>query len=225
MLEPVFNVRDNTQVPKVMSSMKLTFRTVTAGSILGGLLLHACLPARPQTPSSPKPPKQEVNVENTLAYEVRHQLQEVPYYSVFDYMSFSLNDNNVTLTGQVHRPTLRAHAETAVRSLEGVGTVVNNIEVIPATPRDHELSRNIYRVLFEDAILQKYAVTAVPSIHIIVKSGAVSLEGTVNSDADKTLAGNLAGKVPNILSLQNNLVLRKKKTNPTSRNSRPSQAE
>ncbi len=194
--------------------MKLTFPAVTAGSILGGLLLHACLPAWPQTPSSPKPPKQEVKVENTLAHEVRHQLQEVPYYSVFDYMSFSLNGNNVTLTGQVHRPTLRAHAETAVRSLEGVGTVVNNIEVIPATPEDHELSRNIYRVIFEDAILQKYAVTAVPSIHIVVKSSAVSLEGTVNSDADRTLAGNLAGKVPNILSLRNNLGLRKK-DNPT----------
>ena len=161
-----------------------------------------------QTPVTGKPPKTEEKDETALARAVHHQLQELPFYSVFDNINYSIEGDKVTLTGQVRRPTLKENAEGAVKSLEGVAKVVNNIEVLPHSSPDHELRRNVYRAIFEDATLQKYAIQALPPIHIIVKNGAVSLEGTVDSGPDKALAGTLVNKVPNVVSLQNNLIVR-----------------
>jgi hyperosmotically inducible protein len=190
--------------------MALGHRWVAATTVLATVWFVASVTPGSRSASATKPSqKTEEKAENILANAVRHQLQELPYYSVFDYLGFSLSGDKVTLTGQVQRPTLKAHAEAAVKSLEGVATVVNNIEVLPASPNDHELRRNVYRAIFEDSILQKYAVQALPSIHIIVKNGAVSLEGRVDSDADKALAGNLVNKVPNVAGLRNNLIVRK----------------
>lgn len=185
-------------------------RWILAWPILSLVLLLAAMPAVSQTGSPAKPAKPEEKADTTLAHAVHHQLQEVPFYSVFDYLSFSVDGKKVTLLGQVQRPTLKAQAEAAVKSLEGVAAVVNKIEVEPASAADHELGRNVYRAIFEDHTLQKYAVEAVPPVHIILKNGAVNLEGTVDSEGDKTLAGNLASKVSGVSNLRNNLVVRKK---------------
>jgi hyperosmotically inducible periplasmic protein len=49
----------------------------------------------------------------------------------------------------------------------------------------------------------------VPSIHIIVKNGHVTLEGVADNEADKNLAGLRTNQVPNVFSVQNNLVVSK----------------
>ncbi len=190
--------------------MKVQNRWLVSCSVSLLSLLFVTLSAISQSTPAANSSKKVEKGENPLAHTVRHQLQEVPFYSVFDFLSFSIEGDKVTLTGQVQRPTLKANAEAAVKSLEGVASVTNNIEVIPASFSDHELGRNVYRAIYEDAVLQKYAVEPVPPIHIIARNGTVSLEGAVNSDADKSLAGNLAGKVPNLANLRNNLVVRKK---------------
>ncbi len=56
----------------------------------------------------------------SLIREVRHQLVMLPYYSVFDNLTYSVEGDNVTLNGQVTRPTLKSDAESAVKSIEGV---------------------------------------------------------------------------------------------------------
>ena len=150
-------------------------------------------------------PKAEENSSEALARTIRHQIQVLPFYSVFDNIEFHLDDNRVTLTGQVLRPTLKTHAESAVKNLEGVSLVVNQIEVLPASSADDELRRAIYRALFEDQILKRYAIQAVPPIHIIVKDGNVVLEGQVESDSDRKLAGTRAGETPDSKSFQNHL--------------------
>jgi hyperosmotically inducible protein len=152
----------------------------------------------------------ENKAEELLAREVRHQLQVLPFYSVFDNITFALERNKVTLRGQVVRPTLRAAADGAVKSIEGMGRVVNEIEVLPQSTSDDELRRAIYRAIFEDPVLQKYAVQALPSIHIIVKNGNVTLEGSVDSAEDKTRAASRVGGVANLAGLKDNLVVRSK---------------
>jgi hyperosmotically inducible protein len=107
----------------------------------------------------------------------------------------------------VTRPTLKSDAEAAVKSVEGVTTVVNNIEVLPASPMDDQLRRTLYRAIYGEAGLSRYAEQAVPSIHIIVKNGNVTLEGAVGNEMDKNLAGMRANQVPNVFSLKNNLVI------------------
>jgi len=178
-----------------------------------GLALAVWATASPALPQNPPAAQKQGGGEKNpegLAREVRHQLSVLPYVSVFDHIAFTLNGNNVTLTGQVVRHTLKTEAEAAVRSIEGVGSVVNQIEELPASPGDDDLRRAVYRAIYEDAALSRYAVVELPSIHIIVKNGSVVLEGQVESDADRNRALVRAGFVANVSSVRNNLVVRAK---------------
>src|ERR1700757_1805040 len=157
------------------------------------VLVLAVLSLRAQHPPSSKPataaPKSE---ESQLSREIRHQLIVLPYYSVFDYIAFTLDADKVTLSGYVLRPTLKAHAEAAVRSLEGVSSVKNLIEVLPKSAPDDDSRRAVYRAIFEDSTLQRYAVPEVPVIHILLRNGEVTLEGAVLTEAEKNLASTCA---------------------------------
>lgn len=176
-----------------------------------GLALMLCLLAEQvaaQNSQAEKPAKTDEN----LSHVVHHQLLMLPYYSVFDNLIFTIDGSKVTLSGQVVRPTLKEHAEAAVKSIDGVIVVVNKIEVLPKSTADNELRREVYRVIFEDPVLKQYAVQAVPPIHIIVKNGAVALEGTVNSVGDKELAEKKAGTVLGMRTVANHLVVREKES-------------
>src|SRR6202165_2292596 len=140
--------------------------------------------------------QRETKSNQNLVREVRHQLLLLPYYSVFDNLAFKVDGDHVTLEGQVTRPTLKSDAEAAVKSIEGVSGVVNNIEVLPPSPMDDQLRRALYRAIYGDTGLSRYGFAAVPSIHIIVKNGNVTLEGVVDSEGDKNLANLRANGVP-----------------------------
>ena len=148
--------------------------------------------------------------EHSLAHDVRHQLQVLPYYSVFDYITFNLDGGKVTLSGEVVRPTLRTDAEAAVRSIEGVASVTNLIEVLPKSAADDELRRGVYRAIYEDFVLQRYAVSSLPAIHILVKEGGVTLEGAVASEGEKNLVGTRAKGVSGVIAVKNSLAVRAK---------------
>ena len=152
---------------------------------------------------------QETKANQNLVREVRHQLLLLPYYTVFDNLAFKVDGDRVTLEGQVTRPTLKSDAEAAVKSIEGISGVTNNIEVLPPSPMDDQLRRALYRAIYGDPQLSKYGWSSMPSIHIIVKSGHVSLEGVVDNDTDKNLAGLRANSVPNVFEVKNNLVVKK----------------
>jgi len=141
-----------------------------------------------------------------LIREVRHQLLLLPDCSVFDNLQFEVTDiDTVVLTGQVTRPILKSSTEQAVRKLEGVGKIVNRIEVLPPSPDDDRLRLATYRAILAKPGLDKYGVLAVPSIHVIVKNGSITLLGVVASEADKDLAGLAAREVPGAFQVSNNL--------------------
>ena len=166
---------------------------------------------RAQHPPALKPalaaPKAE---ESQLSHEIRHQLIVLPYYSVFDYITFVLDGDKVTLTGYVLRPTLRANAEAAVKSLEGVSSVKNLIEILPKSSTDDDSRRAVYRAIFEDSALQRYAASEVPVIHIILRNGEVTLQGAVSTEAEKNLATTRASGVSGISAIKNNISIRPK---------------
>jgi osmotically-inducible protein OsmY len=151
--------------------------------------------------------RNERKMQENLVKEVRHQLLLLPYYSVFDNLLFKVEGDKVTLLGQVVRPTLKSDAENAVKSIEGVASVNNQIEVLPVSPMDDQLRRAVYRAIYGDAVLSRYGMSALPSIHIIVKNGNVTLEGVVDSESDKNLANLRASAVPNVFSVTNNLTV------------------
>jgi hyperosmotically inducible protein len=151
--------------------------------------------------------KQQNEPRQSLIREVRHQLVLLPYYSVFDNLAFKVDGDSIILEGQVVRPTLKSDAENVVKNVEGVGRVVNNIEVLPPAPMDDQLRRAVYRVIFGDPALSRYSESAVPSIHIIVKNGNVTLVGMVDSEADKNLVNLRVNGVPNVFSVKNELMV------------------
>lgn len=146
-------------------------------------------------------------MQDNLTKEVRHQLLLLPYYSVFDSLLFKVDGDKVTLMGQVVRPSLKSDAENAVKGIEGVASVSNQIEVLPVSPMDDQLRRAVYRAIYADTALSKYGWAALPSIHIIVKNGSVTLEGVVDSDSDRNLANLRTNAVPNVFSVTNNLTV------------------
>jgi hyperosmotically inducible protein len=174
------------------------------GFVLITLLLTAAVITTASTPAA----AQETKANQNLVREVRHQLLLLPYYTVFDNLAFKVDGDHVTLEGQVTNPTLKHDAEAAVKSIEGVSSVTNNIEVLPPSPMDDQLRRALYRAIYGDPTLSKYGWSSMPSIHIIVKSGHVSLEGVVDNDADKNLAEIRAKSVPNVFDVKDDLVVK-----------------
>jgi len=141
--------------------------------------------------------------------EVRHELVMLPYYGVFDNLAYKVDGYTVTLMGQVTRPTLKSDAENVVKKIEGVEHIKNEIEVLPASPGDDRIRRAEYRAIYGDTVLSRYALQAVPPIHIIVKNGNVVLEGVVATEADKNVAGIRANGVSGVFSVTNILRVEK----------------
>jgi hyperosmotically inducible periplasmic protein len=123
-----------------------------------------------------------------LESRIHDRLAVLPSHGVFDTLRFEVTGSTVTLSGQVVKEGVKENAERAVKRISGVEKVVNQIEVLPSSRRDDVLRMNVYRAIYEKQPLDKYGTLGVPPIHIIVKNGWVSLEGVVDSDADRTLA-------------------------------------
>ena len=143
--------------------------------------------------------------EQRLVKEVRHEFIMLPYFSVFDNLEFQVHGNSVSLLGQATNPTLKSDAERAVKRIEGVENVQNNIEVLPPSPLDDQIRMQTYRAIYGYDGLFKYAHGAVPPIHIIVNHGRISLEGVVDNQADKNMAYIRARGVPGAFDVINNL--------------------
>jgi hyperosmotically inducible protein len=140
-----------------------------------------------------------------ISKEVRHELVTLPFYSVFDDLAYKVDGGTVTLYGAVTRPTLKTDAERSVRSIEGVENVVNNIEVLPLSPNDDQIRRAVFRAIYSQPGLDMYGLRAVPTIHIIVKNGNVTLTGAVGNQMDKQRAEIAAKGVPGVFSVTDNL--------------------
>ncbi len=145
-----------------------------------------------------------------MAQEVRHQLVMLPYYSIFDDLAFRIDGTTVTLEGAVVRPVLKSDAEGVVKHIEGVTQVVNNIEVLPPSPMDDRIRMAEAHAIYGYATIgDRYGYRALPSIHIIVKNGNVTLEGVVANQGDKDLINVRANGVPGVFKVTNNLLVEK----------------
>ena len=193
-------------------------------SILGLFLLAPSV--LPQEEAATPDAKQQAMLK--LAQEVRKQIVTQPQYGVFDSLHFAIEGSTVILRGKVSRPTLKSSVENAVRRIEGVNNVKNEIEVLPVSPNDDRLRAAVYASIYGYPALQRYTSNrggprGIPSIahiaggitndppsgyhaiHIIVENGNVTLTGVVDSDMDLALAGMRANSVPGVFSVDNDL--------------------
>jgi len=150
--------------------------------------------------------------QDRIVREVRHELVMLPYYGVFDNLTYRVDGTTVTLMGQVTKPTLKSDAGNVVKGIEGVERVDNKIQVLPLSSMDDGLRLAEYRAIYGTPGLDRYAMQAVPPIHIIVDNGKVTLEGVVSTQADKDTAGVRANTVSGVFSVTNNLRLESDKS-------------
>jgi hyperosmotically inducible protein len=144
-------------------------------------------------------------LEQRLSNEVRHELNMIPQFTVFDNLAYRVNGGTVTLFGQVRDAIVKDSAEARVKHLEGVERVDNQIEILPASFNDDRIRGRVARAVFNDSRLFNYGIQTVPPIHIIVKNGHVNLEGVVRTQAEKDDAFIRANGVSGVFSVENNL--------------------
>ncbi len=167
-----------------------------AGLVLAGALIAAPMLVLAST---------RTGTPKSLDERVRHEFLMLPYYNVFDNLSYKVEGNRVLLLGEVTNPTLKNDAEHVVRAILGVGGVTNKIEVLPPSPYDDRIRLAVLRAVYWQPGLDRYSLGAQPAIRIIVKNGNVTLDGIVNSQVDRNLAGLRANGVPGVFSVTNNL--------------------
>lgn len=143
--------------------------------------------------------------QERIIKEARHELLMLPYVTVFDYLAYKVDGYNVTLLGQVVKPVTKSDAENAVKRIEGVEKVDNQIEVLPPSTMDDRLRVQLFRAIYGFPALQRYALGVQKPIRIVVKNGHATLEGVVDSEGDKNLAGVRANTVPGLFSVDNHL--------------------
>ena len=209
--------------------MKSTRNAIRTTQGLGTICVLALALAALTQPAVAKEPK-------SAESEIRHELLQLPYYGVFDFLSFKYENGTVTLMGYASRPSLKTDAERAVRRVAGVDTVNDQVEVLPVSINDDNLRWQTYYAIYRDPFLSRYApgggllwghrhpfgrgfMAFGPSrfpgsepagdypIHIIVKNGRITLLGVVDNESDKTVAGMRARGVSGSFGVDNELML------------------
>jgi hyperosmotically inducible protein len=143
--------------------------------------------------------------ETRIAKEVRHELLMLPYYTIFDDLGYVVRGNNVELTGAVNDGALIKEAESAVKHIEGVEKVTNNIKLLAPLPEDQRIRHEAAARIFSMGGLSRYGWEAAPSIHIVVDRSRIRLIGYVQNQTDKDMAFLAANQVPGVFEVKNEL--------------------
>lgn len=150
--------------------------------------------------------------QQTTEKRIAREINMLPFYGVFDNITFKFNGSNVTLNGSVVRPTTKSSIENIVKRIKGVNSVVDNIEVLPLSGFDNQIRLQMLQTFANrGGSLARYIQEPLPSMRIIVANGRVSLEGFVANKSDADLANILARSVFGVFDVQNNLIVDKER--------------
>jgi osmotically-inducible protein OsmY len=193
-----------------------TFKRLFAGTLIAAIALAAASPAA-----------QSLAVR-TATERVRTALERLPRYGVFDFVGFELDRGSVTLVGYAYQGALKSDAMNAVRQLDGIEEVGNQIEILPASQNDDRIRWSTFYNVYTDNFLSRYAPGGAMGayhdalrfrrfpglqpfgdypIHIVVNRGHIRLYGIVDSESDKMIAGVRAREIPGVFSVTNELTV------------------
>ena len=148
-----------------------------------------------------EPSRNEVNPQTWE--KVRHELAMMPYVSEFDFISFTMMGSQVILTGWTVRQTNRDYAFNVTKNVQGVESIVNNIDILPLGSFDMQIRAGVRAALQRN--LSKYFWGSGSDIKIVVKNGQVFLLGRVINEGDKNIANIQANSVRNVFKVFNML--------------------
>ena len=187
--------------------MKKSTQLIRIAFVLAGIAAAA---AAQSSSGAQQPSGGEQRMQERITREARHELVMLPQLTIFDNLKYKVDGSTVTLMGEVRNAVLKDEAQNAVKKIEGVEKVDNQIEVLPPSPGDDRIRLAVAHALFgNNSPLFRYSMGALPPIRIIVKGGRVTLEGIVDSESDKNFANIRAKGVSGVFSVTNNLVVQK----------------
>jgi len=176
--------------------------------ILGTILMGAALVATAGAAGKDKVTGPQTDAD--VAKGVRHEILMYPHYTLWDDVSFRVQNGSVELLGSVNQPYKSSDLQKIVQHVPGVTAVTNDLKVLPLSNFDDRLRLQVANAIYRDPTLSRYAMGAIPSIHIIVDNGHVTLTGAVNSQMEKQIAGMRAsgaglgfGPVVNNITVEN----------------------
>ena len=140
---------------------------------------------------APAPAAQTLSDDDIGASVVR-SINTYSRFTIFDDVNVRVEGGVVTLRGKVTMPFKRDEMGKRIGQLDGVRSVRNEIDVLPASIYDDELRRKIARAIYGNSAFWQYAAMVNPPVHIVVENGRVTLTGVVASDVDRALARSLA---------------------------------
>jgi hyperosmotically inducible protein len=143
--------------------------------------------------------------DQQIVEKARKEIVTYPFYGIFDNLELRAENGALTVSGQVTDPFKKSDIGNFLAYVKGVSQLQNDLEVLPVSIYDDQLRLAVARAIYNDPFFIQYATTALPSIHIIVKNGNVTLEGVVISSLDKAMAGKDATFAATYFSLTNNL--------------------
>jgi hyperosmotically inducible protein len=127
--------------------------------------------------------------DSAIAKKLTHEIRMYPRYTIFDNISFRVNEGAVELLGEVSQPFKKSDLGRIAQAVPGVTGVSNEIKVLPLSPMDNRLRFQVARAVYGDPVLSRYGLQSVPPIHVIVDNGHVTLEGVVSTEMEKNVAG------------------------------------
>jgi hyperosmotically inducible protein len=134
------------------------------------------------------------NSDQQITDKLTHEIRMYPRYTLWDNIAVRVREGDVELVGQVSQPFKKSDLGRIAQRVSGVRSVTNELQVLPTSFFDDRLRLQVARAIYRDPVLSRYAIQNVPPIHIIVDNGRVTLEGVVNNDMEKNVAGIRAGQ-------------------------------
>lgn len=140
--------------------------------------------------------------DKEIKSQIENRIQRYVFYSVFDWVTVSVDTGTVTLNGWVYQPWDRLQFVKQIRKVPGVTAIRDSVQNEFGS---NALRQRIASLIYNDPMLDRYAFQRVPAIHIIVHHGRVILEGYVDTGQEKSRAESLILNYTDAISVQNNL--------------------
>ena len=142
--------------------------------------------------------------DQVLGARVADSVQRYSNFTIFDDVNIEISNRVVTLTGRVTAPKKKEDIATRVAKIDGIRTLVNDIQVLPVSQMDSNLRLRVAQAIYGHPSFWHYASMANPPIHIVVENGRITLTGWVNSEVERSMAFALA-QVPGSFGVKNEL--------------------
>lgn len=203
-------------------------------AVLSLTLIAGASAASAQQQPQPNPTWSQEDMTR-IVKDVQKKLGGLVNYSVFDWITFGVHGKTLVLKGYASRPTLKDDAERAVKGIDGIAKVENEIVVLPLSNFDDRIRAQVYNRIYTQPALRKYnanqgsiaramgpggrsfammagGITQNPpigyhAIHIIVNNGHVTLFGVVLNQSDASIAYIQTNGTPGVFSVDNDLIV------------------